>query len=140
MLPPPGAYGSALVVAGVIKHDDNGLIGGQRLGEVVQKCHEGRLPFLVAERLDDASAGIVHRAIDHEFAIRAGRGDRQRGPFLAPDFRQVRMGVDFTLIEIDQMGSSGLSKRFFCSHSSSRVAVAPASAFWRWVRSGRGRR
>ena len=129
-----------LVLAGIVEHQDHGFVGRQLLGELLKEHDEGRRAFLLTTVVDDPPTRIVEGTEDDKRVILPGGGHLQRRALLAPDFRQVRMGVDFTFVEIDQMESSGLSTWFFGTHSSTRRAVATASACWRWVRSWRGRR
>src|SRR5262249_13553940 len=140
VLLPPSAQGNTLVVARIVEHQDRGFPCRQLLGKVLEEVQERGLAFLLTAVVQDPPTRIVEGTEDHKLAIFPGCRHLHGRAFLAPDFRQVRMGMDFAFVEIDQMESPGLSNCFFCNQSNTRRAVATASAFWRWVRSWRGRR
>jgi hypothetical protein len=66
-----------------------------------------------AELVDDLSTSIVERAKDDELAILSSGGNPHGLSLTPPDLCQVRVGVDFAFVHIDQMGSksSGSSGR-----------------------------
>src|SRR5512146_579139 len=129
----------ALVIPRVIEHHDHRVISRERVSEVLQEGHESRFPLVRTELEDDLSRSVVDRPKHDTLLVFSGGGNPHGLPLLAPDFCQVGMGVNLAFVDIDQMesltafqiGSSGLSKAFFSSHVSTRLAAATASASWR---------
>ena len=109
MRPPPRAQRLALVGADVSEHDHH-VRRGKGVAKLLEKRGEGLFALAFAELLDDLSTGIVERAKDDELAILSSGGNPHCLSLAPPDLCQVRVGVDFTLVHIDQMGSSRGSK------------------------------
>lgn len=137
---PAGAQCAALVIADVVEHDHRRHMGRQRRSEVVGKLHGRLLPLARSRPPNHLPRCVVHRAEHRDLAALARRRDAQRLSLTAPDLCQVRIGVDFTFIRIDQTRSFGVGSAFFCSHASTCAATATAARSCRWVKSWRGRR
>lgn len=125
--PPPRTQRMTLVVTDVVQHDDDRFVGRQRLCQIVKKRAESRFT-LPRVRLPEHLAGrVVDGAKDDRFPVLARRRNLQWLPFALPDLCQVRVGVEFALVHVDQMESCGLNSCFFGSHSSTCWAAATAS-------------
>jgi hypothetical protein len=86
----------ALVVAGIVKHQDHGFAGRQRLGQLLEKGNERCLAFLLTAGRDNLPTGVVKGTEDNELLVRSGCRHLHGFTFLAPDFRQVRMGDTYS--------------------------------------------
>lgn len=125
--PPDLAQRMALVVADIVEHDNGRFVSWQRPGEVVQERAEGHRSLPWACLPHSLASRVVDRANDDRFLVLAGGGNLQWLSFTPPDLCQVGVGMDFTLVHVDQMESSGLSSRFFWSQSSTCLAAATAA-------------
>ena len=120
------------MVPHVVEHDDDRFVSRQRLGEVVQERAEGHLAFPWARLPKYLASRVIDRAKDDRFLVLASSGNLQWLSFALPNLCQVGMGMDFTLVHVDQMeslssGSVGLSSCFFWSQSSTCLAAATAT-------------
>jgi hypothetical protein len=116
-----------LVIADVVEDDDDGFIGRQCRSEVVKKGAKGGFPLPRARLPEHLAGRVVDRTKDDRFLVLTCRRNLQWLPFALPDLCQVRVGVDFTFVQVDQMESSGRSNCFFGSQSSTCLAAATAS-------------
>src|SRR5262249_45443309 len=115
MSAPPLLDGMTLVVARVIEHRHNWLVRRERVGQLVEEGQKGSFILACVDVVDDAPTHGVQRAKDGTFMLVASGGNPHRLPAPPPDLCQRGMSVEFALVHVDQMESSGRSSAFFPS-------------------------
>jgi hypothetical protein len=130
--PPDLAQRMTLVIAHVVEDEHGWCVGGQRLCQVLEEGAEGGLSLARAHLPEHLARRIVDGAKHRELLVLTCRRNPHCLPLAPPDLCQVRVGVDFAFVHVDQMeslssGSFGLSSCFFGSQPSTCLAVAIAS-------------
>ena len=114
---PPGAPGRGALVAAVVEHQHQILLG-PRLGDLLQKGGEARPILGRGRRPHQTPRGVVQRPRDGDPLVGPGGGYPHRMPPPLPGLCQVGVGRQVTFIPVNTPQSRPGSCPLFCSSPS----------------------